>query len=515
MDTMTDLLSRPSRASSPRQPARHGGPASPPGGSALRPLGVSAAVAGAVAALGPLLTCLGIAVLGWFLADAGAHGQTTDALRVGADGWLVAHGSGLSVAGVPLGVVPLGLTALVALVVHRCGRWAGEASAPVEDDTSVLLGAASLSGVYVIVVAVAAVLAGTETASPGLGRAILGGLVVSGLAGTLGLARGTGRLAAWTARVPAAVRTAAATALTAGLVLLAFSALVTAVALALGVGRAGTTMSRLGLSGGDAAMLTLVTLAFVPNLVLLGSAWLLGPGFAVGTGTLVSPTAVVLGPLPALPAVAALPGAGPVPGWWAAAMALPVLAGVVAAVMVQRRHRVDAWDLVLLRAMLSGLLGGVLTVLMVSVAGGRLGDGRLAEVGASAGSVFLAAAGALTLGCVLGAVGTSLLQRRAERRALLEPAPAPEPEPEQEAAVENEGRDTSSGDTIDEETAEVDRGALAALRARLGRLPRPRRSPPEAPDEAPDEAPEDTPPDGGVVPAEDQPRPCEDGSPGR
>ena len=41
---------------------------------------------------------MAVAVVGWFLADAGAHGQTTDALRVGADAWLVGNGSGLSVA---------------------------------------------------------------------------------------------------------------------------------------------------------------------------------------------------------------------------------------------------------------------------------------------------------------------------------------------------------------------------------------------------------------------------------
>ena len=107
---MTDLLSRPSTSRPPPtsvevvsavpQAADHVGgsrTASPRGGAAL------AAVATTLASL---VLCMGVAVVGWFLADAGAHGQTTDALRVGADAWLVGHGAGITLAGVPLHVVP-------------------------------------------------------------------------------------------------------------------------------------------------------------------------------------------------------------------------------------------------------------------------------------------------------------------------------------------------------------------------------------------------------------------------
>ena len=94
---MTDLLNRPS-ATSPSErsrgrlsgllPAelfrRRSGPptAGEPEG---RPLTVTAAIAAVGAAGTTMVTFMGLAVIGWFLADAGAHGQTTDALRVGAD----------------------------------------------------------------------------------------------------------------------------------------------------------------------------------------------------------------------------------------------------------------------------------------------------------------------------------------------------------------------------------------------------------------------------------------------
>ena len=77
---MTSLLSPP-------------GPPTPTCGTAARwcarPLG------GAAAAAGTLVVCLALGVVGWFLADAGAHGAPRDGLRVGALGWLMAHGSGV------------------------------------------------------------------------------------------------------------------------------------------------------------------------------------------------------------------------------------------------------------------------------------------------------------------------------------------------------------------------------------------------------------------------------------
>ena len=91
-----------------------------------RPLVLVATLGGASAALATLLICLAVGVVGWFLADAGAHGTPRDGLRVGALGWLLAHGSGLRVGGVAVSVVPLGLTALAAWAVWRLGHRVGD-----------------------------------------------------------------------------------------------------------------------------------------------------------------------------------------------------------------------------------------------------------------------------------------------------------------------------------------------------------------------------------------------------
>ena len=101
-------------------PPRTGKPAADP-----RPLTLLASLAGAAAAGGMLAVCLAAGVIGWFVTDGGVHGEPRDGLRAGALGWLMAHGSGVTVQGVPVTAAPLGLTLVVAWVVWRCGLLGG------------------------------------------------------------------------------------------------------------------------------------------------------------------------------------------------------------------------------------------------------------------------------------------------------------------------------------------------------------------------------------------------------
>jgi hypothetical protein len=219
---MTDLLSRPSASGTSRRSpggpgARlvallRGRPSGGPGSSA-EPEGRALTVSAALAALGAvgtaMVTCMGLAVIGWFLADAGAHGQTTDALRVGADAWLVGHGAQLTLSGAPLGIVPLTVAGLISVVVYRSGRWAADTSQPVDDDRTVAMAATIFTGIYVVIAVVTCILVTQDAASPSLGRAIIGSLLVSGVAGTLGMAAGAGRLRVWVDLVPGWIRSVA------------------------------------------------------------------------------------------------------------------------------------------------------------------------------------------------------------------------------------------------------------------------------------------------------------------
>lgn len=421
---MTDLLSRPSTTSSSPGPAP--GPVGrllarflgrrPPGSETGRPLNVAAALAALGTVATGLVGSMVVALVGWFLADGGAHGDTTDALRIGADVWLVGHGSGLSVGGVPLGIVPLAVTALLALVVHRFGRWAATTAEPTEDDRAVVLAATVLTGLYVVLAVVTCVVVGDETASPGLGRTILGSLLVAGLAGTVGLARGTGRLEAWVDRVPGWIRSIAYGAWVATLLLVVAAAVLVAVSLALHLNDASAVMSGLGLGSGDYVMYAVATLTVVPNAVLLGAAYLLGTGFAVGTGTVVSPSVVSLGQVPAFPLLAALPADGPTPEWAIGLVAVPVLVAVVGAVLAQRAYRVTAYDSAALRGFGCGFAAALLTTLLVGLAGGPMGTGRMADIGAPLSEVLVSAVAAMSLGGLVAGLVTAWLQRRAAHR---------------------------------------------------------------------------------------------------
>ena len=116
---MTSLLSTIDGRASQRAVAD--GPSDP---RHRRPLVILATLGGVVAAGSVLLVCLAVGVLGWFVSDAGTHGEPRDALQVGALGWLMAHGSGVSVDGVAVTAVPLLLTLLCCLG-HVAGGAAG------------------------------------------------------------------------------------------------------------------------------------------------------------------------------------------------------------------------------------------------------------------------------------------------------------------------------------------------------------------------------------------------------
>lgn len=394
---MSILQTRPAHA-----PSR---PAEPAG----RPVALLAALAGAGAAVIGLAVCASVALTGWFLADAGAHGDTLDAVRVGADVWLAGHGSHLVVAGSPVGIVPLVVTMVAVLAAFRGGRWA-TGRAGTQDD-AVLAGAvAAFAGTYVVVAVVTCLLAGRPGAEPSLGRAVLGALAVGVLAGGAGVAGR--RLRSWIAAAPQWVSDIALGAVAGALCLLAAGAVLVGVALLVSFNEAATVMSGLHLGVGEALSYTVVMALFAPNAALLGSAYLLGPGFAFGVGTTISPTAVSLGAVPAFPMLAALPPDGPTPTWTRAVLIVPVLAAGLGAGLVVRRHAPVAHDLAALRGAAAGFGAGVLATLLVALAGGPLGTGRMAEVGAPVTEVLVFASGLMGAGGLLGALLANWWQRR-------------------------------------------------------------------------------------------------------
>lgn len=427
---MSALITRPTTGSS-----------RPEGPQAGRPLATTAALAGAGAAAIGLVVCMSVALSAWFLADAGAHGDTTDALRVGADAWLLGHGSHLLLSGVPLGITPLAVTMILVVTAFRSGRWAARHAAPVHDDRSHGTAAATFTCGYLVVAVLTCVLASQSGAAPGLGRAVLGAALVAAVAGGLGLAVGTGRFVQWRDRTPVWVEDVVTGALVGALWLLVASAVLVGTALLLSFNEAATVLTELDLSSGDALTYTVVVALFAPNTVLLGAAYLLGPGFAVGTGTTVSTATVSLGVVPAYPVLAALPDEGPTPGWLGVLLVVPVLAAGVGAAAALRRHAPLAHDLAALRGAAAGFGAGVVVTVLVALAGGPLGTGRMADIGAPTAEVLVFATGLMSIGGLVGAVTQNWWRRRRGEEPLAAepvawPRPRPRPDPGDEPTVE-------------------------------------------------------------------------------
>ena len=403
---MTDLLDPRDTRLAARAPA---------GAPPLRPLALGAAVAGVVAAGAVLVGCMAVGLVGWFASDAGSHGDTRDAIRVGADGWLLAHGAHLHLVtgtvSATVTAIPLGLTLLCAYVAHRLGLWAARTSA-VEDAGTVVLGTLVMSGLYGVVALVTAVLSATATAESSLLRAFVGGAAVAFVGGGSGILAGSREVVDWRAKVPETVRAVLKGGLAAALLLTAASAVLLAVALLLDLGSAANVLSLLHADASGGLLYTALVAAVAPNAVLLSGSYLLGPGFAVGTGTLVSPAAVVLGPVPAFPLLAALPSEGTQPAWLSALVVLPVLAGALAAVLVVRRFPAYGFETGAVRGLGSGVAGGVLFTILVAFSGGAVGPGRMADVGADLLPTLVSATVALGIGGLVGGVAATWWSRR-------------------------------------------------------------------------------------------------------
>lgn len=386
-----------------------------------RPLVPTATIGGAIAAGGPLLVCLALAVVGWFLTDAGGEGTPSGALRVGAHGWLLAHGSTVAVEGVRITAVPLGLTLLCAWAAWRVGHRVGESVsghgpdadriADGERDWTVPLAAVLFAVGYAVVGVLTAAVAATPASAPATARVVVLSLLVAGAVGGAGIAFGSGRAAIWLPVVPVAVRDVALVARRILALWLVVSLLALAVAFVADFSTAANVVSQLHADAGAVALLVLATLVVLPNAVLFSSAYVMGPGFAVGSGTTVSTSAVVLGPLPMFPLLAALPDQGPTPGWTAWLMLVPVLVAMYVAGRVQRDRPLLAWDRAAIRGCAGGIVAGLVLTALTAVAGGAVGPGRMADVGPFTFDVLLHAITSFGIGGVAGALLVCWWQR--------------------------------------------------------------------------------------------------------
>lgn len=412
---MTSLLTRPD---SSRNKAARTDAARP------RPLVLIATLGGVSAALTPLVVLLAVGVIGWFVTDAGVHGAPRDGMRMGALAWLAGHGSGFTVMGARVTVVPLGVTAMSVWSMWRIGHRVGDAVSghgpdadrisDGERDLTVPIATATFFAGYAVVAVVVATLAAGTTADPSLPRVLGWTVAMTALVAAPAIAVGSGRAAIWATFLPATVRAGAAVAGAVLATLLVVSMLAFLVSLALSLDAAATMTASLHPSPAEAGLYAVVNAAFAPNAALYAGSFLLGPGFAVGGATLVSPSAVVLGPLPVVPLLAALPAAGTPAGWVGGLMLLPPVAAGVAAFRTLRGRTLTG-DRIALAGCGGGLVAGFGLAVLAALSGGAAGPGRMRFVGPFTRDVLVHAVTACGIGALLGASVVALLGWRSAR----------------------------------------------------------------------------------------------------
>jgi len=387
-----------------------------------RPLVLLASAAGVVAASATLTVCLALGVMGWFLTDAGTHGSPRDGLRVGALGWLMAHGSGVHVQGAVVTLIPLGITLVCAWTIWRIGHRLGDAVSghgpdadrivDGERDWTVPVAAMLFTAGYVVVAAVVATVASTQATQPDTGRVVGACLLLCGLVGAPAIAVGSGRAAIWTATLPPSVAATAAACRSVLAAWLAVSALAFSVALVLDFDTALNVLSQLHTDAGATVLLGVVSLLVLPNAVAFSGSYLLGPGFTVGVHTIVAPAEVSIGALPMFPMLAALPDAGPTPAWTSWLVAVPPVVAALAVARAHRRRPTRRWEEGALHGCAGGMLAGVLFAVIALLAGGAVGPGRMSDVGPLAFAVLLHAITAFGIGGLVGGLGATWWHRR-------------------------------------------------------------------------------------------------------
>ncbi len=416
---MTSLLSGPTRATRTVT-------AAPTDVAHRRPLVLLALLGGVAAAAGPLVVCLAVGVAGWFLSDAGAHGAPRDGLRAGAYAWLMGHGSGLTVAGITISAIPLGVSVICAWAVWRIGHRVGDSVSghgPDADgiadgvrDWTVPAATGLFTAAYVAVAVLTLRALAADTAPPSSTRVVLWSVLLCLGVGGASIAIGAGRAAIWTAFLPLSLRAASMVCLKVVSTFLLVSAATLLVALAIDIGAALNVMSALHTDPGEASLYSGLTLVALPNAVLFAGSYLLGPGFAVGTATIASPTAVVLGPVPMFPLLAALPDDGAPASWVALLLLVPPVVAGYAAARVHRLYPTTRWEEGAVRGCAGGILAGLVVGGLAFVAGGTVGPGRMQDVGPFATQVTLHAVVALGLGALVGSVLATWSYRRYVRR---------------------------------------------------------------------------------------------------
>jgi Family of unknown function (DUF6350) len=374
--------------------------------------------------LAVVFAAVGAAAAGWIVVAApvvvasltGPPRAITSGLKLATELWLLGHGAGAVIGATTITLVPLGLTALLILILSGLAGVAARQAVLAHESDDLPLDVRqrllprlvlSFTGTYVLTVGSVAFLFSTPAQTA---KALLGAALLGGLSSLLSMARVVGWDAMrtwprWAKRVPLAAGAGAATVIVGGCL-----ALLTA--LVQGRARITELSTSLGADPAGGFVLVLGELAYLPNLVLWAASWVLGAGFSLGDGSVVSPMLTHLGLLPAVPVLGAIPGQSSDRWVTVAWLLVGVSAGVVAAwtaVAPRRRARFDETSLI---GGLAGVVAGVAVTVVAVASRGNLGIGRLVGIGPRPFELFVMSCSLLGISGMAGGLVIGLVARR-------------------------------------------------------------------------------------------------------
>lgn len=357
------------------------------------PLGwLRAGAAGAEAAILAWLTAVVPAIATYVsTAAAPALGEASwmAAAGAGTGVWLLGHGAALTAGTATVTLTPLGLTLLGALLVH--------ASARRMRVDSYGAGGFTVAG-YTLMVLLLGLLGPTAPWA-----ALPGAVLVAGLGALPAVRRNRAAGPRWWARLrrrtpgwaEAGVRAAGGALLAA----LGCATALAALAVVRGLPRVGELHDTLAGDPVSAVVLVLAQLAWLPTVVVWALTWLAGPGFVVGSGTSFAPHLTTTAPMPAVPVLGALPAPGPSGHEWV--VVVPLLVGAGAGLYLHRRRQQPTLHAAVLSAAVMAVTAALGSALLVLLASGSIGAGRMTEVGAAAPTVAAAVFAELGAGALV------------------------------------------------------------------------------------------------------------------
>ena len=324
------------------------------------------------------LAGIGIFVtIGWVLSPRAGDGLGVPVESAGLL-WLVSHHAGVETGGATITLLPLTLVVIPLSLLRIAGRWAARISAVEGWVDQGLLVVAGTTAYALIAFGVSQLcdLDGAAQVSPS--TAVGWSAAIAALGLWLGILSAQGGWARVRSALPVDVRPVALAAASIACALLALSGAIAAVALLANWSAAISLGQAMGTGPTDVLGVLVLSLAYVPNLLVWALGYISGAGVVIGGGASATVFSVSGGLLPSIPVLAAIPAN---PGQLAPLLlVLPVLAGVAGGVILRRRIHLELRDELLALAAASAVVSvGVLVLAWLS--GGSLGAARLSYLG--------------------------------------------------------------------------------------------------------------------------------------